>query len=87
MFDYELLRNRWVLLILFTGIAFILFVILYFMDLWKPRKMKEDKPDEFDTAYLTTMEGIPSTIKVIIVAITLFMAYYLVTIFLKPQSW
>jgi heme/copper-type cytochrome/quinol oxidase subunit 2 len=87
MFDYEILRNRWVILVLFIGIALVLWVCLMYIDLWKPRKMKDDSPDEPETGYLGTWEGIPWTIKVISVVIILAMGYYTVELFIHPENW
>ncbi|HEX2934794.1 MAG TPA: hypothetical protein VHO72_05525 [Bacteroidales bacterium] len=87
MFDYEILRNQRAILVLFSGVAIVLFVIIIYTDLWKPRKMKDNNPQEPDTRYLSTWEGIPWTIKVISVVIALAMALYTIQLFIHPTNW
>ncbi len=87
MFDYEILRNRQVILVLCSGIALVLFTCLFYIDIWKPRKLKDDKPDESDTRYLSTWEGIPWTIKVISAVISLAMVLYTIDLFIHPVNW
>lgn len=83
----EVFRNREVIIALFTGIALVLYVVLFYVDLWKPRKMKESEPDEPETRYLSVWEGIPWTIKVIMVVIVLAMIMYTIYLFINPPIW
>jgi heme/copper-type cytochrome/quinol oxidase subunit 2 len=87
MNEYEIFRNREVILVLFGGVALVLYVTLFYIDLWKPRKMKEDVPDETETRYLPVWEGIPWTIKVIVVVIMLAMSGYTIYLFIEPSNW
>lgn len=83
----EVFRNREVIIALFAGIALVLYMALFYIDLWKPRKMKENEPDEPDARYLSVWEGIPWTIKVIVVIIVLAMAMYIIYLFVNPPVW
>lgn len=87
MFDYEILRNQRAILVLFSGVAIVIFVIIIYIDLWKPRKMNDNNPDEPATRYLSTWEGIPWSIKVISVVIALAMALYTINLFIHPTNW
>lgn len=87
MFDYEIFRNQRVILVLFTSVALVLLTSLFYIDMWKPRKLKEETPDEPDTRYLSTWEGIPWSVKVITVVLILAMGLYTIDLFIHPQNW
>ena len=87
MMEHELFYNREVVIVLFAGIALVLLVALFYVDLWKPRKMKEDIPEETETRYLSVWEGIPWTIKVIMMVIVFAMTSYTVYLFVNPPNW
>ncbi len=87
MISYEAFREREVIIVLAVGIAIVLYIILFYVDLWKPRKLKEGQPSETETRYLSVWEGIPWTIRVIAVIIVLSMAAYTVYLFTHPMNW
>lgn len=87
MMKEQVFYNREVLIVLFAGVALILFVVLLYLDIWKPRKMKEDNPEEPESRYLSTWEGIPWSIRVITAAIIFAMSAYTIYLFIHPVNW
>jgi heme/copper-type cytochrome/quinol oxidase subunit 2 len=87
MMEHELFYNREVIIVLFAGIALVLLVALFYIDLWKPRKTKEDTPEETEVRYLSVWEGIPWMIKVIMMVIVFAMTSYTVYLFFYPPNW
>lgn len=83
----EILKHQWVIITLFGGVAFVLFFFLYYIDLWKPRKMKESNPEEYETDYLSANEAIPWIIKVLILVVVIFMIIYTIIAIYQPKNW
>lgn len=83
----DLLKNQLVIITLFGGTALVLYFMLYYIDLWRPRKKKEQKPDEYETNYLSANEAIPWSIKIIILVVVVFMIYYTIFGINNPQNW
>ncbi len=86
MFQYEILRNRWVILMLFTGLVLLLIIALFFLDYFTPRKVSEEKPDEYET-HLSAWEGIPWGLKAVIGIILIFAVSYSIYAIIHPNSW
>lgn len=84
MDKHELFRNREVIIMLFSGFALVLLVVLFYIDLWKPRKMKGDEPE---INYLSVSEGIPWSVRVIAIVIVMAMTSYIVYLFMYPPNW
>lgn len=87
MFGYEILRNKWALIVLFGGAALVFYAILYLWDYYKERKMSETKPDEYETEYMTAWQAIPWTIKVTVTVIVAFGIIYSIHALIYPNSW
>ncbi len=87
MFDYGTVTDKWILLTLFAGTATVLYVALYYYDLWATRKMREDDPQEYKTGYLSVWDGIPVSVKVTITVISFFTVTYIVYLLFNPTNW
>ncbi len=87
MFRYDTLREQWLILAFFVGLALILYWIIFYSDLHRLRKMRSEKPDDYDKNYLTVWQGIPWSVKIASVAILIFMGIYLTVHILQPYSW
>ena len=83
----DLLKNQLVIITLFGGTALVLYFMIYYIDLWRPRKKKEEKLDEYETNYLSANEAIPWAIKIIILVVVVFMIYYTIFGINNPQNW
>jgi len=83
----DLLKNQLVIITLFGGTALVLYFIIYYIDLWRPRKKKEQNPEEYETNYLSANEAIPWSIKIIILVVVVFMIYYTIFGINNPQNW
>ncbi len=83
----DLFKNQLVIITLFGGAAVVLYFILYYIDLWRPRKKKEQNPEEYETNYLSANEAIPWSIKIIILVVVVFMIYYTIFGINNPQNW
>jgi len=86
MFRYELLRNEWVLLILFGGTALVFYVVLYYFDFWQPRP-RDEATGKHKLKFLSAFEGIPWSIKIIIFLIVVIMTTYAIVRIIYPKSW
>jgi hypothetical protein len=84
MFRYDVLREQWLIGVLFIGTALVLYVALYYYDLRKPRKLKDGVPV---LHYLSTWEGIPWSIKVTAFIFSISMLIYIVNLFINPRAW
>jgi len=87
MFNYEILRNRWVIFVLFAGLALVFYVILYLIDYDRPRKRKEDDPEEYDSEYMNANEATPWALKVLVIAIFIFGIIFTLHVIEHPSSW
>jgi heme/copper-type cytochrome/quinol oxidase subunit 2 len=87
MIKEELFHNREVYVMLLAGVALILYMLLIFVDLWKPRKMKENAPEEPESRYLSVWEGIPWSVRVVTAVIVFAMGAYTVYMFVHPVKW
>ncbi len=89
MFEYEFLRNQWVFVIVFGGLAAVFYVVLHYYDYLRPRKRKKKirQPDEYETNYMSVWQGIPWAIKVTITLIFVFAVIYSIHAVLHPNSW
>ena len=72
---------------MFIGLALVLYFIVFYLDLERPRKKKAGKPDEFETNYLSIWQGIPWSLKIAATVIVIFMVIYLVYHIIHPNSW
>ena len=86
MFRYELLRNEWIILVLFAGTAMVFYLVLFYLDFWKPRE-KDEKSGEYRENYLSVFEGIPWALKVTIFLIVVIMTTYAIIRVIDPKSW
>jgi len=64
-----------------------LYFILYYIDLWKPRKTKEDDPETYATNYMSANQAIPWSIKMIILVVVVFMLLYTLVMIYNPKNW
>lgn len=88
MFGYELLREQWVILVLFIAACLIAFTALIYHELWKPRKKKKVGEEEvYETQYLSTWKGIPTSIKITIFLLLIYLVTYSTYAILNPNSW
>lgn len=87
MFGYEILRNQWVILVVFGGLAFVFYFMVHFYDYQKPRKRKQSNPEEYETEYMTARQAIPLSIKVLVTAILVFAIIFSIHAINHPQSW
>lgn len=87
MFRYDTLREQWFIAAMFIGVALVLYFLIFYLDLERPRKRKQDKPEEYETNYLSIMQGIPWSVKITTVVIMIFMFIYLVQHIIHPNSW
>ncbi len=86
MFNYDVMRNQWVMLAMFGGVVFVLFVVVTYLDLWQPRKKKKDS-DETETNYLSLSDGIPMSLKGTYIVLTIFTILYIIYRILNPPNW
>jgi len=86
MYDYEVLRNQWIIFALLGGIVFVLFIIIGYLDLWKPRKRKTNS-DETDTEYMGAIESIPWILKVMFIGSFVFIVLYIIFRIINPPNW
>jgi predicted small integral membrane protein len=84
MFRYDTLREEWLIAVLFTGLALILYLILFYIDLGTPRKMRDGEPER---NYLSVWHGIPWSVKVTVTVLLILIFIYLVSNILNPKSW
>ncbi len=87
MFRYDTLREQWLITALFMGLALVLYFIVFYIDLETPRKKKAEKPDEYETGYLSVWKGIPWSVKIASTIIMIFMIIYMVQHIINPNSW
>ena len=87
MFRYDTLREQWLIITLFFGLAFVLFYIIISNDINRPREKKKDKPDEFRTEYLSVWQGIPWSVKIVVVVLFISMLTYQIVHIIHPNSW
>lgn len=87
MFGYELLREKWVYLVLFGGLAFLFYIVIHYNDYYKPRKMKPENPEEYETEYMNAWQAIPWSLKVTIAAILVFAVIYSIHAIQHPNSF
>jgi len=83
----DLLKHQWIIITLFGGTAAMLYFILYYIDLWKPRKTKEDDPETYATNYMSANQSIPWSIKMIILVVVVFMLLYTLVMIYNPKNW
>ena len=83
----DLLKHQWIILTLLGGTAAVLYFILYYIDLWRPRKMKESDPEAHDTNYMSANQAIPWSVKMIILVVFVFMLLYTVVMINNPKNW
>ena len=83
----DLLKHQWVIITLFGGAAAALYFILYYIDLWRPRKTRDDDPEAHDTNYMSANQAIPWSIKMIILVVVVFMILYTLVMFNNPKNW
>lgn len=72
---------------MFIGVALVLYFLIFYLDLERPRKKKRGKPEEFETNYLSAWEAIPWSVKITTVVIMIFMVIYLIQHIIHPNSW
>lgn len=85
---FEILRNRRIIIALFVGLALVFYIALFYLDLWQPRKYKEqDGKKKYDTRYLTTLQGLPWSIRITLLLLFVYMVIYSVYGILEPKSW
>ncbi len=87
MFGYEILRDKWVILMMLGGLALLIYVVVHYNDYHKPRKTKEGEPGEYETEYMGSWEAIPWSVKVTIAAILIFAVVYSVHAIIHPNSF
>ncbi len=87
MYKLELFRNREAILTLCIALSIALYAGLLYIDLWKPRKETEDAPGQPKTGFLSVLEGIPWSLKVMIVVLILAMGSYVLYLFSHPINW
>ena len=87
MFAYELLRNQWVMIALFGGLALVFYFVLHFQDYYLPRKHKANNREEYETNHMGAWQAIPWSVKVTIIVILIFGITYSIYVLLNPQSW
>lgn len=85
MFRYDDLREQWLIVVLFVGIALIFYMILFYIDLSLPRK-KKPGTDEFELHYMSWYKAIPWSIWVTATAVIFFMFIYLLVHLIYPIS-
>ena len=85
MFRYDTLREQWAIMAIFVGIALVLYFIVYYLDLEKPRKRKPG--GEYETNYLSAWDGIPWSLRITAVIIVISMILYLIQHIINPNSW
>jgi hypothetical protein len=83
----ELLKHQWVIMALFGGAASALYIILYYVDFWRPRKVKDDDPETYDENYMSANRAIPWSIKMIILVLVAFMFFYTLVMIYNPKNW
>ncbi len=83
----DLLKHQWIILTLLGGTAAVLYFILYYIDLWKPRKTRESDPETYETNTMSANEAIPWSIKMIILVVVVFMAIYTMVMINNPKNW
>jgi hypothetical protein len=76
MFRYDDLREQWLIVALFVGVAMIFYLLLFYIDLSLPRKKKPGS-DEYQLHYLSWYKAIPWVIWVTAIGIMFFMFIYL----------
>jgi hypothetical protein len=69
------------------GLALMLLLIVFYIDLETPRRRKKDKPEEYETRYLSVWKSIPWSVKITATAIMIFMLIFLVEHLMHPNSW
>ncbi len=87
MFGYEILRNKWVILMLFGGLALLFYVLVFYNDYHKSRKKRSDDPEKFETEYMGAWEAIPWSIKVTVAGIVIFALVYSIHAIIYPNSF
>lgn len=87
MFRYDTLREQWLIVVLFMGVALVLLLIVFYIDLETLRRRKKDKPEEYETHYLSVWRGIPWSVKITATAIMIFMIIFLIEHMMHPNSW
>lgn len=50
MYRYEILRDQWLILALFSGVVVVFYFILYVYDYQAPRRIKKKEPDNSNPA-------------------------------------
>jgi heme/copper-type cytochrome/quinol oxidase subunit 2 len=87
MFRYDTLREEWLIAAMFIGLAVVLYFLVFYIDLGRPRKRKQDNPEEYETNYLTAWQGIPWSVKIAAPLIMIFMVIYIIQHIIHPNSW
>ncbi len=87
MFEYEFLRNQWVFVVIFGGLAAVFYVVLHYYDYHKPRKKKNKHSDDYETNYMSAWQGVPWSVKITIALIFVFAVIYSIHAVLHPNSW
>lgn len=87
MFRYDTLREEWLIAAMLIGLAAVLYFIVFYFDLERPRKRKQENPEEFETNYLSVWQGIPWSVKIAAPVIIIFMVIYIIIHIIHPNSW
>lgn len=87
MFGYEILRNKWAIVVLIGGTALVFYAILFLFDYYRERKVKKDNPEEYETEYLTAWQAFPWAVKLTMAVIVAFGIIYSINILINPTSW
>jgi heme/copper-type cytochrome/quinol oxidase subunit 2 len=85
MFRYDDLREQWLIVYFFVGIALIFYLVLFYIDTSLPRK-KKPASEEFELHYLSWHKAIPWSIWVTAISVLLFMFIYLLIHLIYPIS-
>lgn len=87
MFGYEILRNKWAWIVLFGGVALVIYSIVFLLDYWKKRKLKDGINGMYETEYMTAWQAMPWTVKITIAVIVVFGIIFSISQLTNPTSW
>jgi hypothetical protein len=86
MFKLDVLRYQTLILALLGGISLLLFVVVAYLDYWKPRKKKPDT-NETMKEWMNWWEAIPWSLKITYVGSIIFAVLYTIYSIYNPPTY
>ena len=87
MLEFNVLQNRWVILALGAGLFSVFVVILFLVELWKPRSDELVGPDEGESSWQSVYTHIPWILILTYVGIVVYGIVYTIINSMNPPNW